>query len=749
MATIQSILFNLLINAIPLAIISFPLLFLRKKNTSGKIFRRIYYGIMLFFFIYFVLPVIFQIGDESEMNYTGGGQNMAAGMLYIVSRTFSLIINYFQVPFLNLPFVFIVSPAVSMLFLWNIIRKEGGKGFKKNLAEVTFEIKGSPKEMIMENIKSGDWTEEKQLFKLFVVILPISLYLLSKILTLAGLGIATIQDGSALGWFIEVFFAYLAVFLMGIHLLKSSNASFKGKFVGEKLESDTSASLITVGTPISILSVILFVVEFQDSLLLIIYFFGYFLMAAFIFITYLAFFEPICILILVKIVDKFKIKEEIEEKPKFNITKQTDSMVYVYPIICSLGSILLIILIYGILGTLQTIIAGSEANLSILVAGTNYNATQGLYNAIQLETIQMLSTMGSIGIFLAIGFLLSVTIKNTKKIFHSSGIFLFIILLTTILSIFIPIINLNNLIFDTNIQWITGKLVTTSAFSDEFVVFTLRTAFLNASTENQFLFYLAIPYNFSRYFTDILLWGLMFYYFSQKFFVKMVKREKYVDRTTFSTMVLPPLGPEFVLNNYLITTNPNISIPESERDEIKDIMKNLEKGKLTNELKSDDIEEIKRLFTTLKYLRRNKWIEWWSPEYTFTFERANLDGLYVMYSDGRDVISYKFSDASKTDPALVAGMFSAITSFIKETTKSSDFLRTIDHGDSKITIEYGKYIFGAIFADRETTEIRTNLKNFLIEFERRHGEILSNWNGNCTSFRESHLLVEEKFGIEK
>jgi hypothetical protein len=115
-----------------------------------------------------------------------------------------------------------------------------------------------------------------------------------------------------------------------------------------------------------------------------------------------------------------------------------------------------------------------------------------------------------------------------------------------------------------------------------------------------------------------------------------------------------------------------------------------------------------------------------------------------MYSDGRDVFSWMFTK-SETDPALVAGMFSAITSFIKETTRSTDLLRSIDHGDSKITIEYGKYIFGAIFANMETTEIRSKLKSFITIFENKHGDELKKWNGNTSPFRDDNLLVKEIF----
>ena len=90
-------------------------------------------------------------------------------------------------------------------------------------------------------------------------------------------------------------------------------------------------------------------------------------------------------------------------------------------------------------------------------------------------------------------------------------------------------------------------------------------------------------------------------------------------------------------------------------------------------------------------------------------------------------------------------MFSAITSFIKETTKSADLLRSIDHGDTSVIIEYGKYVFGAIFANRETSDVRAKLREFIDEFEDRHGSILVKWNGNMDPFTGDETLIRKMF----
>lgn len=276
----------------------------------------------------------------------------------------------------------------------------------------------------------------------------------------------------------------------------------------------------------------------------------------------------------------------------------------------------------------------------------------------------------------------------------------------------------------------------------------MRTAFLDATSEVPILEYLALPYNFTRFFMAFVLWGIIFYYARKQFLTKTIRREKLVDQITFSNLDTIPAGEKFLASEYLITCTPDCKIPADEKEGAKTMIESFGDGKFSPELLQESLEENKKTYGQLKYLTEKKYIQWWVAEFTFSFERAQMETLYIINSDGRDVVSYRFAEGeSKADPALVAGMFSAITSFIKETTKSSDLLRTIDHGDSKITIEYGKYVFGAIFADMETTEIRTNLKNFLTEFEKRHGEVLKNWNGATGPFKENDKLVEEIFQI--
>jgi hypothetical protein len=93
-------------------------------------------------------------------------------------------------------------------------------------------------------------------------------------------------------------------------------------------------------------------------------------------------------------------------------------------------------------------------------------------------------------------------------------------------------------------------------------------------------------------------------------------------------------------------------------------------------------------------------------------------------------------------------MFSAITSFVKEMTKSTETLKKIDHGDITILLEYGNKIFGALFIKgTQSSEVRAPLKEFVQKFEEKYRDILKDWTGALAPFKdeENDELVENIF----
>ena len=232
--TVLEIFYSILLNALPLIILIIPLFFIWKK-TVGKLHFRIVIGITVFFLIYWVLPIIFQVGettDELGVPLAEEG-NIAYGVAYIAAHFGSLVTLFFSYPMVTLPFIFFVAPFISLLILWNKLRKEEGS-LNVNLEYLSYEIKESPLERTKKELIRNNWVREKEILKLMVVLLPISLYLLQVILEISGLQDESITTGeTALGWFLEILFVYLATLIFSIEILFSSQIALKGRYFGE------------------------------------------------------------------------------------------------------------------------------------------------------------------------------------------------------------------------------------------------------------------------------------------------------------------------------------------------------------------------------------------------------------------------------------------------------------------------------------------------------------------------------------
>ena len=69
-------------------------------------------------------------------------------------------------------------------------------------------------------------------------------------------------------------------------------------------------------------------------------------------------------------------------------------------------------------------------------------------------------------------------------------------------------------------------------------------------------------------------------------------------------------------------------------------------------------------------------------------------------------------------------------------------------GDISILIEYGEFVFAALFVKGSSAEARSQLKSFVKRFEAKHLGVLPDWSGTLAPFGEDNLLVEEIFKEE-
>ncbi|MFX1380780.1 MAG: hypothetical protein ACFFA4_16985, partial [Promethearchaeota archaeon] len=459
------IVFMIYFNALPILILFIPLFFIRKKPI-GKLYLRIVLGITVFYIIYWILPIIFQIGetpDELKISPAEEG-NIVYGLAYLFTHLGSLIAQFFSYPIITLPFIFLVAPFVSIIFLWNRLRKEEGS-FKSNLEQVSYELKESPLEQAKKALMRSNWSREKQILKLLIVLLPISLYLMQVIIQISGLTEESLTTGgTALGWFLEILFVYLAIFIFSIEILFSSQVALKGRFFGEQIRAQTYKSLYTIGTPMSIFSIILFALLYEGSIAIIIYFFAYFIMASIIFILFIDIFEPISILIFVKIINWWK-------KRKTHRVK-TQNFYYML-IFGALALVLYFILNLVLSNFVYSPLFGKPESLqetAIYEAGTYLKTNPDLSLILQFD---LLIIYGILITEIIPAVILTLFLAYGLKFLKSMGLGI---------SIYLPVIVTLSIIFilwSGDIYWLTGKTSYTTIFG--FNLYTLRTASLDAN----------------------------------------------------------------------------------------------------------------------------------------------------------------------------------------------------------------------------------------------------------------------------
>ena len=726
-----------LLNAIPIVLLVIPYFFIRKKLV-GKIYFRIMLGIMVFYLVYWVLPIIFQLGI-APIELKVDEVNIGLGIGYIFTHFGSLISLFAYYPLVTLPFIFFVAPFISIIYVRNRIRKEIGTKSEK-MKGLTYHIIDSPYKRIRSDLFKNDWSREKDIMKLLIVLLPISLYLLQVILKILQIESVSITTGeTALGWFIEILFVYIATFIFSLEILFSSQIALRGRYFGENIRQQTYKSLYTVGAPISILSIILFIVEDIGSFGVIIYFFAYFLMASIIFVLFLKIFEPISLLIFIKMIDWWKNKKEKRKK-------MNTSNIY-YGIVFSCLAVFVFFIINNFVFGSAIGFIYDDTQIITDLANFAESGSVYLYESLGFDLLNILSFVALVVISLIIAVIfLNLSMKYMKSMFLSIVTYMPVLI---VLSVLFVVIGANGLInFTPDIYWITGQSSFTSIFGFRF--YTLRTAVFDGELTGV-LNILAIPYQTTQYIFNIIFWSLVIFYMKKTFRVKNIAiDEKHLEKVIFSSISEFPTYNEYmkIENNYLIIRRADIDLKDvaQEREEVKSLLENLETEKMLDKLKPVEEKEMQRFYFTLKYLYNNNLIDLLKQEFSYIYEKAEKQGLYIIYDDGRGIFDYNFSEEYSHDPGIVSGMFSAITSFIKETTKSQELLKTIDHGDITILIEYGTRIFGALFIKgKQTTEVRSSLKELVTTFEAKYADVLSDWSGALIYFKEDNKLVESIF----
>jgi hypothetical protein len=580
----------------------------------------------------------------------------------------------------------------------------------------------------------------------------------------------SLLQGTAMGHFLEIFFAYIASIVFSVYLIKASRLSRKGKFLGNQLYVAMVQSLSTVGAFMSGLAVILFLVQYFDQIFVVSYFVVYFIMVSIFFVLFLDIFEPFSIYLLIKLIETFKnLKLAVKRINSANIAKSA-----------VMGVIIGFLLAIGFL-VYRVIVSGLfPRNIDTVQYSTFFWFTLNYISFILSAALILLSRRWNWSIF---------TTTLIAYLSVSSVSLLLFLWYDEALYKLIPFLNLDNPIFIINavplippfitltsglagggerLQWYTNIWKEGIFGNVHFIIPELhRIPVIWKGEGGIFLGVLSIPYNLLHPFAIILTYGTILFLVRRKFHIRTQKsdvegEEKIQYKSVYSDIGrLPSLNELERKSDIILIGATPVDNPEINQ-RLEEAWTEIENGEQLRDAITGKMEpfdeltkksglnfgEIHQIFDELTFdldIPFNQVLTILHREFSYSYEEVTIDSLHVMMLDGRAVLSHTFATESQVEPALVAGLFSAITSFAKEAVRSEQLLKTIDHGDVVLTIEYAKWVFAAIFADSTSTELRRKLSEFLTSFEERHGKTLPMWLGDLDVFANDINSIDDAF----
>ncbi len=125
----------------------------------------------------------------------------------------------------------------------------------------------------------------------------------------------------------------------------------------------------------------------------------------------------------------------------------------------------------------------------------------------------------------------------------------------------------------------------------------------------------------------------------------------------------------------------------------------------------------------------------------------NVLGCIVMLRDGGiELYSKYISDKLTSDPSMVAGLISAVSTFtsaLHEDTKGN--LQSIVHQDIAVMLEHGEYVTCALLSSNDTYDARVIQRRFLEKFEEDYSQNLVKFDGGISVFRDADGIFDELF----
>ncbi len=140
-------------------------------------------------------------------------------------------------------------------------------------------------------------------------------------------------------------------------------------------------------------------------------------------------------------------------------------------------------------------------------------------------------------------------------------------------------------------------------------------------------------------------------------------------------------------------------------------------------------------------------------------DKLRIFNIFIIFPDGRSLYSYNLEAIPIGEASMITSALSAISHLLKEITKSSKRLDSIDVTDKHLLFEYGKNelapddirkknwnLVGVLMVNKETKEAKQLLSRFLVKFENLYLEyLMPSFDGCIDYFKSANLLVKEVF----
>jgi len=123
-----------------------------------------------------------------------------------------------------------------------------------------------------------------------------------------------------------------------------------------------------------------------------------------------------------------------------------------------------------------------------------------------------------------------------------------------------------------------------------------------------------------------------------------------------------------------------------------------------------------------------------------------VEDIFLMYRDGRLIQHATRRLKADMDVDVVTSMLTAVQEFIKESfgKATGEELGSMEFGDSKITLQKGKYIvLAAVISGPEAPGFRDELKTAVKNIESEHGAVLPGWDGAVASFAGAKRFLSQ------